>query len=436
MRIYSDSSVSRFLKSITPDQRVSFLNGWNGANDHRHRVYISYDSTNKNSNAGDVDFVEYGHPKVNIGYPIVNISIAYDGKEKVPLFYEEYPGSIGDVSQFRHMVGKAKGFGYRRMGFILDRGYFSKDNIELMDENGYEFVIMVKGCKSLVSSLVLSAKNTFESDRNCAIRAYRAYGTTVMSKLYASDATERFFHIFFNPYLESSERDTLERKLSDYAKAIKRYEGQPIDFGPGITDYFEILRDKDGNILFGKERVDVISRELSLCGYFAIITSEKMSAEDALIIYKSRDSSEKLFSGDKSFLGGKSLRVHSNESVSSKIFISFIALIIRNRMYCLLKDEMLKRDKKSNFMTVPKAIKELEKIEMVRLSDGIYRLDHAITATQKAILAAFGMDEDDIAKVAIEVSTLLQNGGDLLDATDEGKGECYVKDEDDFLFPF
>lgn len=120
-------------------------------------------------------------------------------------------------------------------------------------------------------------------------------------------------------------------------------------------------------------------------------------------------------------------------TVSSKIFISFIALIIRNRMYCLLKDEMLKRDKKSNFMTVPKAMKELEKIEMVRLSDGVYRLDHAVTATQKAILAAFGMDEDDIAKAAGEISALLQNGGDLLDASSEVKGDDYVEDEDDFL---
>jgi hypothetical protein len=39
-------------------------------------------------------------------------------------------------------------------------------------------------------------------------------------------------------------------------------------------------------------------------------------------------------------------------------------------------------------MTVPAAIKELEKIEMSRQSDGIYRLDHAVTKTQKTILTA------------------------------------------------
>ena len=46
--------------------------------------------------------------------------------------------------------------------------------------------------------------------------------------------------------------------------------------------------------------------------------------------------------------------------------------------------------------TIPKALKKLEKIEMTRRSDGIYRLDHAITALQKAVLSTFGMAEEDI----------------------------------------
>ena len=40
-------------------------------------------------------------------------------------------------------------------------------------------------------------------------------------------------------------------------------------------------------------------------------------------------------------------------------------------------------------MTVPAALRELEKIEMVRRTDGRYRLDHAVTKKQKTILSAF-----------------------------------------------
>jgi hypothetical protein len=65
---------------------------------------------------------------------------------------------------------------------------------------------------------------------------------------------------------------------------------------------------------------------------------------------------------------------------------------------------MARSEKKSNYMTVPAAIKELEKIEMVRLLDKRYRLDHAVTATQKAILKAFGMDAAYIKNKANEIA--------------------------------
>ena len=50
-----------------------------------------------------------------------------------PLFCEKYPGSIVDISQLKLMLNKAQGYGYKKVGFILDRGYFSKQNIEHMD---------------------------------------------------------------------------------------------------------------------------------------------------------------------------------------------------------------------------------------------------------------------------------------------------------------
>ena len=55
------------------------------------------------------------------------------------------------------------------------------------------------------------------------------------------------------------------------------------------------------------------------------------------------------------------------------------------------------------------AIKELEKIEMGRQMDNVYRLDHAVTANQKAILNAFGMDAEYITNKAAELGKILQN---------------------------
>lgn len=65
--------------------------------------------------------------------------------------------------------------------------------------------------------------------------------------------------------------------------------------------------------------------------------------------------------------------------------------------------------KKPNYMSVPAAIRELDKIEMSRGLDGVYRLDHAVTATQKQILQAFGMNESHVSYRAKEISAVLAN---------------------------
>ena len=56
--------------------------------------------------------------------------------------------------------------------------------------------------------------------------------------------------------------------------------------------------------------------------------------------------------------------------------------------------------KKKNYMTVPAALKELEKIELIRQADGVYRLDHAVTAVQKDILQGFNINAASIIKEA------------------------------------
>lgn len=409
MKQYSDSTVSDFLNSVTDDQSIGFLNSWNETRNHREKIYISYDSTNKNCQAGDIEMVEFGHPKVDVGQPVFNYAVAYDTHNQEPLFYEKYPGSLNDISQLQFMLDKAFGYGYKKIGFILDRGYFSCENIQYMDKCGYSFVIMVKGMASLVNELVLEHKGTFESKRVNNIYEYGVYGKTVKHRLYAGDKKERYFHLYHSISKESAERAGIENRLDQMTLYLKKYQNKVKEFGPGFEKYFNLHYDeKTQAFVLPEERCSVVERELDLAGYFCIITSEKMSAKEAIELYKSRDTSEKLFRGDKSYLGNKSIRVYSEESERAKIFVEFVAMILRCKMYIKLKEEMKKLEKKPNYMTVLEALKELEKIEMVRQLDNVYRLDHAVTANQKTILNAFGVDANYIKYYASELSKELK----------------------------
>ena len=285
-------------------------------------------------------------------------------KHREPLFYEKYPGSIVDTSQLKLMLDKAQGYGYKRVGFILDRGYFSKANIDYMDSCGYSFVIMVKGMAELVDSLIMEHKGSFESKRACDMDGFGVYGKTVKRKLYETDEKERYFHIYHNEAKRAAERTRFEAKLKKMQRYLTANTGKELRFGNEFHKYFYLHYDKE-IFVYPEEKVYVTEHEIDLCGYFVIITS-------------------------------------------AKIFIEFIALMIRNKIYTCLTDEMKNMDKKPNYMTVPVALKELEKIEMVRQTDNIYRLDHAVTATQKKILKAFGLTENYIKHKADDISKQLK----------------------------
>lgn len=412
MKVYSDSKISSFLREISRDDSIRFQNEWNAGRDHREKIYISYDSTNKHCQAGDIEMAEFGHEKEKQKKPIFNYSIAYDKKNRLPLFYEAYPGSINDISQLQFMLDKAAAYGYKNAGFILDRGYFGEPNIKFMDRNGFEFIIMVKGCKDLVSRLILENRGSFEDEWDKAIPYYDVNGTTVKSVLYPSDDKERYFHIYYSDFRKAKERAKLQRTIREQKELLVGLKGSDVKIDSRYTRYFDLIyhNGKDGKqvLQFIREREDVISRDIKLCGYFSIITSAEMTAADALELYKSRDCSEKLFRGDKSYLGEKSMRVYHDEPVHSKIFIEFVALIIRNKIYTCLKDRMKELHKKKNYMTVPAALKELDKIELIRQADGVYRLDHAVTATQKDILQAFNLTAANVRKEAGELGKQLR----------------------------
>ncbi|HBH11921.1 MAG: IS4 family transposase [Clostridiales bacterium 38_11] len=90
---------------------------------------MSYDSANKNCKAGDIEKAEYGHTKDDVGAPIINYAVAYDINNQEPLLYESYPGSIVDVSQLQYVLEKIQRYGYKNIGFVLNRGYFNRDNL-------------------------------------------------------------------------------------------------------------------------------------------------------------------------------------------------------------------------------------------------------------------------------------------------------------------
>ena len=89
-------------------------------------------------------------------------------------------------------------------------------------------------------------------------------------------------------------------------------------------------------------------------------------------------------------------------------------MIIRCKLYTALKDKAAETVKKPNYLTVLAAIREFEKIEMTRQLDKIYRLDYAVSKTQKVVLSAFGISAEQVKYKANYISENL-------------RGKCIIK---------
>ena len=409
MHIYYESTVGRVLKSITNNERQAFLKEWN-KNRNKTYIYISYDSTNKNIQAGDIELCEWGPSKINTGEKIINQAIAYDITNRIPLFYEVYSGSVNDTSEFKETVTRAHEFGYRNICFILDRGYFSISNIKEMDEKGFDFIMFVKGLKSTIAELVLKHKDEFVNKRKSFVEDYDMYGTTVIDALFTGDKKDRYFHLFYDhqrAYYEKRDFDKGLNRTKEVIEEVISKKGD-VQFSKEVTDFFEILRDEKGVVIAYKEKEDATQQAEDCFGFFAIVTSKKMTYDEAIHLYKSRDSSEKLFAADKTFLGGRSYRVQGSESLKNKTFIAFLALIVRNRMFTLLQAGKQKRKANDNYYSVPKAIKQLEKIMLCENLNGDYRINKNITATCQRLISLFGLSVANLRETASAVADKLK----------------------------
>ena len=95
---------------------------------------------------------------------------------------------------------------------------------------------------------------------------------------------------------------------------------------------------------------------------------------------------EDCFDTTKNGLCDKRLHVHGDSQVTGKLFVMFIALILRRSLHYRLRDPL-----KQYSLTDEDAIRELEQICFTRHKDG-WHLKDAISKLQKDLLTGLGLN--------------------------------------------
>ena len=87
---------------------------------------------------------------------------------------------------------------------IIHFGYMDTDS------DGYEFIIIIKGCKELVKKIVLEHRGSFEDEWESVIPGHDVNGTTVKGYLFKTDEKQRNIHIYYSDYRKARERSKLQ----------------------------------------------------------------------------------------------------------------------------------------------------------------------------------------------------------------------------------
>ena len=418
--IISDVTISKLLKeAVGEDNRHEMLRQWNKSHSSdANMIYIGYDSTNFPCE-GEISLAEFGAAKEDESRPQINLAITVSQKDTTPLDYEVYPGSIVDMSECAYMLQRMHDYGYRNVGFMFDRGYYTEPNFQYLDGKHFDFIMMAQEDTVFIRDLISEHAEKLKNDTSLFIVNHDISGITARRTLYGK---ERFFHLYYDDVKASISRRQLQSRIGALKVSLDKLVNTKLRKNANLSDYdvwfdLEISEitepkkskkqssksagkdcgdDKKIRVLTGYTlKQEVIKKQLDSYGFFCIVASKEKDCCAVLENYRGRDNIEKFFRSIKWGMDFKTPAVHSDEAAEGKIHLMFLAGILRNRLLQISRGIKVETKNKRSF-TVPGIIDQLEMIECTRNPHNTYTRRYALTSRQKTILNALGMSDQSI----------------------------------------
>lgn len=122
----------------------------------KHGEYWAYDSTSISSYSEQLNQVKYGHNKDHEPLPQLNLLLLYGESSNLPFYYRKLAGNISDVKTVRTRIADVEPLGVKKVKLLMDRGFYSSENIDSMLANHYKFLIGTSTKLAEVKRILLS----------------------------------------------------------------------------------------------------------------------------------------------------------------------------------------------------------------------------------------------------------------------------------------
>jgi transposase len=381
----SSPDISRLLQSITNYEQEQFFAKWSCF--RKEQEYLALDITSISSYSELIDDVEWGYNRDGEDLPQVNLCLLLGETSRLPVFQTIYSGSIKDVSTLKSTLSMALNIGWDCLTLVMDKGFSSLKNINAMLDGALKsrFIIPLPFTMKFTKTQVLSQLNSIDVLDNTIVFGHDILRGVTKERVWNSDGHKVYTHIYYNATKAAEARNNLYgyvTRLVELAALNPKDEKHTAEF----KKYLIIRKSAkaEGGYTINIRR-DVVDKQLTNTGWLVLISNHISNAKDALRIYRAKDVVEKGFLRLKKQLDLRRLRIHSDTTMRSKIFVSFISLILMSHLHnVMLSGELYKS------FTMSELIRELAKLKVQYISDN--RILYPLTATQQSILRAFGVD--------------------------------------------
>src|SRR5690606_32447407 len=106
--------------------------------------------------------VKKGRNKEHDRLPQINLALLFGEESGLPFYYRKLPGNITDVKTVKQLMSEFDVMGYKKVSVILDRGFYSRVNINLLYKNHQKFIIGVKLGLNYVKDMLDEAREILQ----------------------------------------------------------------------------------------------------------------------------------------------------------------------------------------------------------------------------------------------------------------------------------
>jgi transposase len=324
---------SELFASITDDQKNEFFRLQ--ASRRIEKEYWAYDITSISSYSETLKQVQYGKSKEDDKLPQINLALLFGEQSGLPFYYRKLAGNIPDVKTVRRLLDELDIFGFSKIKLLMDRGFYSKANINGMLKERLKFLMSAKTSTIFVRQGIDSVYDDIRIFPDF-IHNMGLYGTTVLMDWNynyvdrpkgdnVSETRRLYLHVYFNAERAAEEEMKFNAKLSNLKNELE--SGDFLDSNEKFYRKFFETAKRSGSGFRTIPKLGAIEEACRYFGCFALISNEKMDAEAAIKLYRARDVVEKAFGNLKDRLNMRRFLVSSEQALDGKLFVEFVALI-------------------------------------------------------------------------------------------------------------